>query len=136
MKQKVDVTLYAVALNTHEHNRHPKGLTLVKLNNIKEALPFLPTMEILKVHWAKEYARAKREEILNEERPFGKKVKVKMEPLCIGVKSEDFDAILAELHRKCHDFGLNEEVIGCVISGYDPCCMLCRVSEEKESLKQ
>lgn len=126
MKQvsnQTDITLYAVALNTHEHGRHAKGLTLVKLNNIKEALPFLPTMEILKVHWTKEYFRVKREEILNKKRY------VKMEPLCIGVKSDDFDAILAELRRKCHDFGPNEKAIGCVISGYSPVCVLCRVEE-------
>lgn len=134
--QQTDITLYAVALNSHEHGRHPKGLTLVKLNNIKPALPYLPTKEILQVHWAKEYVRVKREDILNKKRKPEEKVFSRREPLCIGVKSDDFDAILTELRSKCRDFGPNEEVIGCVMSGYSPVCVLCRVEEEKPTVNK
>lgn len=125
--QQTDVTLYAVALNSHEHGRSAKGLTLVKLNNIRAAQPYLPTKEILQIHWAKEYVRVKREEILNEKRKPEEKVFSRREPLCIGIKSADFDAILTELRTKSRDFGLNEEAIGCVMSGYSPVCVLCRV---------
>lgn len=125
--QQTDVTLYAVALNSHEHGRSQKGLTLVKLNNIRAAQPYLPTKEILQIHWAKEYVRMKREEILNEKRKPEEKVFTRREPLCIGIKSADFDAILTELRTKCRDFGPNEEAIGCVMSGYSPVCVLCRV---------
>ena len=137
--QQTDVTLYAVALNSHEHGRHPKGLTLVKLNNIRAAQPYLPTKEVLQIHWAKECVRVKREEILNEKRKPEEKVfsrrepqeKVfsRREPLCIGIKSADFDAILTELRTKCRDFGPNEEAIGCVMSGYSPVCLLCRMED-------
>ena len=133
--QQTDITLYAVALNSHEHGRHPKGLTLVKLNNIKPALPYLPTKEILQIHWAKEYVRVKREEILNEKRKPEEKVFSRREPFCIGVKSDDFDAILTELRRKCRDFGPDEQAIGCVVSGYSPVCVLCRVEEDKPTTK-
>ena len=125
--QQTDVTLYAVALNSHEHGRSQKGLTLVKLNNIRAAQPYLPTKEILQTHWAKEYVRVKREEILNEKRKPEEKVFTRREPLCIGIKSADFDAILTELRTKSRDFGPNEEAIGCVMSGYSPVCVLCRV---------
>lgn len=125
--QQTDVTLYAVALNSHKHGRSNKGLTLVKLNNIRAAQPYLPTKEILQIHWAKEYVRVKREEILNEKRKPEEKVFSRMEPLCIGIKSADFDAILTELRTKSRDFGPNEEAIGCVMSGYSPVCVLCRV---------
>ena len=125
--QQTDVTLYAVALNSHEHGRSAKGLTLVKLNNIRAAQPYLPTKEILQIHWAKEYVRVKREEILNEKRKPEEKVFSRREPLCIGIKSADFDAILTELRTKSRDFGPNEEAIGCVMSGYTPVCVLCRV---------
>ena len=125
--QQTDVTLYAVALNSHEHGRSAKGLTLVKLNNIRAAQPYLPTKEILQIHWAKEYVRVKREEILNEKRKPEEKVFSRREPLCIGIKSADFDAILTELRTKSRDFGPNEEAIGCVMSGYNPVCVLCRV---------
>ena len=125
--QQTDVTLYAVALNSHEHGRSRKGLTLVKLNNIRAAQPYLPTKEILQTHWAKEYVRVKREEILNEKRKPEEKVFTRREPLCIGIKSADFDAILTELRTKSRDFGPNEEAIGCVMSGYSPVCVLCRV---------
>lgn len=136
--QQTDITLYAVALNSHEHgrHRHAKGLTVVKLNNIKPALPYLPTKEILQVHWAKEYVRVKKEEILNEKRKPEQKVWARREPLCIGVKSDDFDAILAELRRKCPDFGPKEEAIGCVVSGYSPVCVLCRVKEEQSTVNK
>lgn len=134
--QQTDVTLYAVALNSHEHGRSRKGLTLVKLNNIRAAQPYLPTKEILQTHWAKEYVRVKREEILNEKRKPENKVFARREPLCIGVKSDDFDAILAELRRKCRDFGPNEEAIGCVVSGYSPVCVLCRVEEEQSTVNK
>lgn len=126
------VDLYAVALNSHEHGRTQKGLTLVKLNNIRAALSFLPTKEILELHWAKEYVRVKREEILNESRKPEEKVFTRREPLCIGIKSADFDAILTELRSKCRDFGPNEGVIGCVISGYSPVCLLCRIEDKSE----
>lgn len=125
--QQTDVTLYAVALNSHEHGRSNKGLTLVKLNNIRAAQPYLPTKEILQIHWAKEYVRVKKEEILNEKRKPEEKVFPRREPLCIGIKSADFDAILTELRTKSRDFGPNEEAIGCVMSGYSPVCVLCRV---------
>lgn len=126
------VDLYAVALNSHEHGRSQKGLTLVKLNNIRAAQPFLPTKEILELHWAKEYVRVKREEILNQSRKPEEKVFTRREPLCIGIKSADFDAILTELRSKCRDFGPNEEAIGCVISGYSPVCLLCRIEDKSE----
>ena len=126
------VDLYAVALNSHEHGRSQKGLTLVKLNNIRAAQPFLPTKEILELHWAKEYVRVKREEILNQSRKPEEKVFTRREPLCIGIKSADFDAILTELRSKCRDFGPNEEAIGCVISGYSPVCLLCRIEDRSE----
>ena len=125
--QQTPIDLYAVALNSHEHGLHQKGLTLVKLNNIRAAQPFLPTKEILELHWAKEYVRVKREEILNEKRKPEEKVFSRREPLCIGIKSADFDAILTELRTKSRDFGPNEEAIGCVMSGYSPVCVLCRV---------
>ena len=128
--QQTDITLYAVALNSHEHGRHPKGLTVVKLNNIKPALPYLPTKEILQVHWAKEYVRVRKEYILNQSRKPEEKVFSRREPLCIGVKSDDFDAILTELRSKCRYFGPDEEAIGCVMSGYSPVCVLCRIEEE------
>lgn len=128
--QQTDITLYAVALNSHEHGRHAKGLTVVKLNNIKPALPYLPTKEILQVHWAKEYVRVRKEYILNQSRKPEERVRVRREPLCIGIKGADFDAILTELRKKCRDFGPDEEAIGCVISGYSPVCVLCRVEEE------
>lgn len=134
--QQTDITLYAVALNSHEHGRHSKGLTVVKLNNIKPALPYLPTKEILQIHWAKEYVRVKREEILNEKRKPEEKVFSRREPLCIGVKSDDFDAILTELRSKCRDFGPDEQAIGCVMSGYSPVCVLCRVEEEKSTVNK
>ena len=134
--QQTDITLYAVALNSHEHGRHQKGLTVVKLNNIKPALPYLPTKEILQIHWAKEYVRVKREEILNEKRKPEEKVFPRREPLCIGVKSDDFDAILTELRSKCRDFGPDEQAIGCVVSGYSPVCVLCRVEEEKPTVNK
>lgn len=134
--QQTDITLYAVALNSHEHGRHTKGLTVVKLNNIKPALPYLPTKEILQVHWAKEYVRVKKEEILNEKRKPEQKVWARREPLCIGVKSDDFDAILAELRLKCSDFGPKEEAIGCVVSGYSPVCVLCRVEEKEPTVNK
>lgn len=127
---QTDITLYAVALNSHEHDRHPKGLTVVKLNNIKPALPYLPTKEILQVHWAKEYVRVRKEYILNQSRKPEERVRVRREPLCIGIKSDDFDAILTELRKKCRDFGPDEEAIGCVMSGYSPVCVLCRIEEE------
>lgn len=130
------IDLYAVALNSHKHGLHQKGLTLVKLNNIRAAQPFLPTKEILELHWAKEYVRVKKEEILNQSRKPEERVRARKEPLCIGVKSDDFDAILAELWSKCRDFGPNEEVIGCVMSGYSPVCMLCRVEEEKSTVNK
>lgn len=129
-QQQTDITLYAVALNSHEHGLHQKGLTLVKLNNIRAAQPFLPTKEILQVHWAKEYVRVKRETILNEKRKPEERVRARKEPLCIGVKSVHFDAILTELRSKSRDFGPNEEAIGCVVSGYSPVCVLCRVEDE------
>lgn len=125
--QQTDVTLYAVALNSHEHGRSNKGLTLVKLNSIRAAQPYLPTKEILQIHWAKEYVRVKREEILNEKRKPEERVFPRREPLCIGIKSADFDAILTELRTKSRDFGPDEEAIGCVMSGYSPVCVLCRV---------
>lgn len=137
--QQTDITLYAVTLNSHEHGRHLKGLTVVKvvkLNNIKPALPYLPTKEILQVHWAKEYVRVKKEEILNEKRKPEQKVWARREPLCIGVKSDDFDAILAELRRKCPDFGPNEKAIECVVSGYSLVCVLCRVEEEQSTVNK
>lgn len=130
LQKQTPVDLYAVALNSHEHGRSQKGLTLVKLNNIRAAQPFLPTKEILELHWAKEYVRVKREEILNQSRKPEQKVFTRKEPLCIGVKSADFDAILTELRSKCRDFGPNEEAIGCVMSGYKPVCLLCRVEDE------
>lgn len=130
--RQTDITLYAVALNSHEHGRSQKGLTLVRLNGIKAAQPFLPTKEILELHWAKEYVRVKREEILNEKRKPEEKVFSRREPLCIGIKSDDFDAILTELRSKCRDFGPNEEAIGCVVSGYSPVCVLCRVEDKTE----
>ena len=129
LPKQTPISLYAVALNSR-YSRHMKGLTVVKLNNIRAALPYLPTKEILQTHWAKEYVRVKREEILNESRKPEEKVFTRREPLCIGVKSADFDAILAELRSKCRDFGPNEEAIGCVISGYSPVCLLCRVEDE------
>ena len=130
--KQTPIDLYAVALNSHEYGRSQKGLTLVKLNNIREALPFLPTKEILELHWAKEYVRVKREEILNESRKPEERVRARKEPLCIGIKSADFDAILTVLRSKCRDFGPNEEAIGCVVSGYSPVCVLCRVEDKTE----
>lgn len=125
------VTLYAVAVNTREHGYSLKGMTLVKLNDIKEAQPFLPTLEILKIHWQKEYIRVGRERILNEQRTPDKKVFTRMEPLCIGMKSTDFDAVLAALRDKCSQFTLTDSVIGCTTGNYSPCCLLCRVDEDK-----
>lgn len=122
LPKQTQISLYAVGMK--------RGLTLVKLNNIKAALPYLPTKEILQTHWAKEYVRVKREEILNESRKPEERVRARREPLCIGIKSDDFDAILTELRKKCRDFGPDEEVIGCVLSGYSPVCVLCRVEEE------
>lgn len=133
LPRQTDVTLYAVALDSREQGKSSKGLTLVRLNGIKAAQPFLPTKEILQTHWAKEYVRVKREEILNEKRKPEERVRARMEPLCIGVKSADFDAILTELRSKCSNFGPNEEAIGCVVSGYDPVCVLCRVEDKEES---
>lgn len=130
LQKQTPVDLYAVALNSHEHGRSQKGLTLVKLNNIRAAQPFLPTKEILELHWAKECVRVKREEILNQSRKPEERVRVRKEPLCIGIKSADFDAILTELRSKCRDFGPNEEAIGCVMSGCSPVCLLCRVENE------
>ena len=129
-QQQTEITLYAVALNSYEHGLHQKGLTLVKLNNIRAARLFLPTKEILETHWAKEYVRVRKEEILNEKRKPEQKVFTRVEPLCIGVKSVHFDAILAELRSKCRDFGPDEQAIGCVVSGYKPVCLLCRVEDE------
>lgn len=131
--QQTEITLYAVALNSHEHGLSKKGLTLVKLNNIESARPFFPTKEILETYWTKEYVRVKKEEILNQYRKPEQKVFPRMEPLCIGVKSVHFDTILAELRSKCRDFGPDEQAIGCVISGYNPVCLLCRVEDDDKT---